>query len=217
VDPAVSLEVDGLCWDAGDRPLFQDWQGRIGPGVTLVQGDEGSGKSSLAAPAGRCAAGPGRPPLNLGGAELATQPQRYRSQVFWIEPRTDAHDQDIAAVWLDQLRNQHAAFDDTDLPALFDALGLTEHLHKPLYMWSTGSRRKLWFAGARASGAPLTLVDEPFAAIDRRSIAVMLEVLRAQAAAARRAWVLADYEAPPGVPLAADAGPCLDERRRIPG
>lgn len=202
MDPAVSLEVDGLCWDTGDRPLFQDWQGHIGPGVTLVQGDEGSGKSSLLRLlAGALPARAGR--LCLGGAELATQPQRYRSQVFWIEPRTDAHDQDTAAVWLDQLRNQHAAFDDTDLPALFDALGLKEHLHKPLYMWSTGSRRKLWFAGARASAAPLTLVDEPFAAIDRRSIVVMLEVLRAQAAAARRAWVLADYEAPPGVPLAA--------------
>ena len=56
---------------------------------------------------------------------------------------------------------------------------------------------------ADASSRNAAYPDEPFAAIDRRSIAVMLEVLRAQAAAARRAWVLADYEAPPGVPLAA--------------
>ena len=33
-------------------------------------------------------------------------------------------------------------------------------------MLSTGTRRKAWLAAALASGAPLTLIDEPLAGLD---------------------------------------------------
>ena len=69
-------------------------------------------------------------------------------------------------------------------------------------MLSTGSKRKVWLAAACASGAPLTLLDEPFAALDKTSIRCLLGVLGDAAAQPQRAWVLADYVAPPGVPLA---------------
>jgi energy-coupling factor transporter ATP-binding protein EcfA2 len=83
-----------------------------------------------------------------------------------------------------------------------EGLSLTEHQHKPMYMLSTGSRRKVWFAAAVVCGAPLTLVDEPFAALDKRSIAFVCEVLRAAGQRQDRVWILADHEAPEGVPLA---------------
>jgi energy-coupling factor transporter ATP-binding protein EcfA2 len=69
-------------------------------------------------------------------------------------------------------------------------------------MLSTGSKRKVWLAAAFASGAAVTLLDEPFAALDKASINLVLELLQDAAIHATRAWVVADYEAPRGVPLA---------------
>ena len=72
-------------------------------------------------------------------------------------------------------------------------------------MLSTGSRRKVWLAAAFASGAGLTLLDQPFAALDKASMGVINELLQKAAGHPERAWVVADYVAPPGVPLAGQA------------
>lgn len=196
------LEVDGLSLRLGELTLFSGWSCRIGAGVTLVQGGEGTGKSTLLRLlAGAQAADAGD--LRLCTVPLATRAQDYRRQVYLADPRSEAHDQISALGYLDELRAQHPHFDAQAVAALFEGLSLTEHQDKPLYMLSTGSRRKVWFAGAVVSGAPLTLVDDPFAALDRRSIACVLEVLRGMADSQARAWVLADYEAPPELALSA--------------
>ncbi len=52
-----------------------------------------------------------------------------------------------------------------------------------------------------ASGAVATLLDEPFAALDRRAIAFVMELLEDAASHPTRAFVLAHYEAPGQVPL----------------
>jgi len=70
-------------------------------------------------------------------------------------------------------------------------------------MLSTGSKRKVWLSAAFASGAAVTLIDEPFVALDKRSIDFLLELLQDVADHPARAWVVADYTAPAGVPLAA--------------
>ena len=184
--------------------LFTGWSTRIPPGVSLVCGGESSGKSTLLRLlAGDLAAQAGQ--LQVNGMPLATQPAAYRQQVFWTDPRSDAFDQTTALDTLAALGTRHPAFDATAVPALMQALSLTAHQHKPLYMLSTGSKRKVWLVAAFASGAALILLDEPFAALDTVSIAVLLGLLREKAAAQHpaRAWVLADYEAPAGVPLAA--------------
>ncbi|MCY1378594.1 hypothetical protein D9M69_662440 [compost metagenome] len=79
---------------------------------------------------------------------------------------------------------------------------LQPHLDKPLYMLSAGSRRKVWLCAAFAAGTALTLIDQPFAALDAPSIRFLLELLQDAADHPSRAWVLADYLAPEGVPLA---------------
>ena len=96
----------------------------------------------------------------------------------------------------------YALFDDVLLEELVESLAITPHLDKPLYMLSTGSRRKVWLAAAFASGAPVTLLDEPFAALDAPSIACVKLRLTRSASQTTRALLVADYEAPGGVPLA---------------
>jgi len=54
---------------------------------------------------------------------------------------------------------------------------------------------------ALASGAAVTLLDQPFAALDLASIRILHELLHEAAEHPSRAWIVADYEAPSDLPL----------------
>ena len=198
---APVLQADGLCFAYPQRPLFSAWATRIAPGVTLVRGGDGCGKSTLLSLlAGALPAQGGT--LQIHGAALATQPEAYRAQVFWADPRSSAWEQVTPSAYFQSLIKQYPRFDAQAVAELADDLGLTPHLAKPLYMLSTGSKRKVWLAAAFASGAAVTLLDEPFAALDPASIRCVRELLTEAAGHPSRAWVLADYTAPAGVALA---------------
>jgi len=64
---------------------------------------------------------------------------------------------------------------------------------------------------ALASGATVTLLDQPFAALDLASIHIIKEYLHEAAEHPSRAWIVADYEAPNDLPLASVLN--LDEPR----
>jgi ABC-type cobalamin/Fe3+-siderophores transport system ATPase subunit len=66
-------------------------------------------------------------------------------------------------------------------------------------MLSAGSKRKLWLAAAFACAAPVTLIDEPFAALDRPSSLIILELLEDCVQHPRRHWIVADYSLPKGL------------------
>lgn len=198
---APVLQARALRWAPAGTPVLDLPALQIPPGVSWVGGGEGRGKSSLL----RCLAGdlllPGSH-LQMGHTVLADQPAAYRAQVAWMDPRTSAHDQVRAVDFLAHTAARYPHWDAALLTDLAEALDLTPHLEKPLYMLSTGSKRKVWLAAALASGAQLTLLDEPFAAVDKTSIRCVLAYLQEAATHTTRAWVVADYEAPAGVPLA---------------
>jgi ABC-type multidrug transport system ATPase subunit len=182
--------------------LFAKFSACIPPGVTSVQGGEGSGKTTLLRlMAGQVAANAGH--LQINGASLRDQPQAYRNQVFWADPRSDALDAMTPVAYWAAVQLRYPAFNAQLLADLVQGLSLAQHQDKALYMLSTGSKRKVWLAAAFASGAAVTLLDEPFAALDKASINLVLELLQDVATHPTRAWVVADYEAPRGVPLAA--------------
>ena len=173
----------------------------ITPGITLVRGDEGVGKTTLL----RLLAGE-RPQqvtqAQLAGHDLHAAPDAYRAEVAWLDPSRAAWDCLVVNdLWAQQARNFRRWSADT-LEDLADALDLQAHRHKPLTMLSTGSRRKALLAATLCSGAALTLLDMPFAALDGAASRTLREVLTDCASHPSRAFVLADYAAPTGVPLA---------------
>lgn len=181
--------------------LFADLSATIPAGVTLVQGGDGRGKSTLLRlMAGALTADAGR--LQLNGAPLKEQAEAYRRQLFWMEPRSTDFDQLTPPQYFESVRALYPGFDETLAKQLAEGLGLEPHIGKQLFMLSTGSKRKVWLAAAFASGAALLLLDEPFAALDAPSIAFVKEQLQAVSTQAGRAAVIADYAAPSGVPLA---------------
>jgi ABC-type multidrug transport system ATPase subunit len=196
------LHLEGLCLRYAQRTLFDQFSATIAPGVTLVQGGDGRGKSTLLRVLAGAVQGDAGA-LHVNGVSLADQPQAYRQQVFWADPTASEWEQTTALGYFNSLVPRYPHWDALLLAELIAGLSLTQHVEKPLYMLSTGSKRKVWLAAAFASGAAVTLLDEPFAALDKVSIGFVLELLHDVADHPTRAWVVADYEAPPQVPLAA--------------
>ena len=199
--PSPIARVDDLCFSYPQRPLFAHWSACFPAGLSLLHGEESSGKTSLLRLLDGSLAAEGGV-LQVAGVSLHQDPSRYRAQVFRTDPRSEFPQQHTALQWLDEVRLRYPAFDAAGVPAWLDALSLREHQHKPMHMLSTGSRRKVWLVAALASGAALTLLDQPFAALDRTSIVAVCDLLRDAARQGDRAWVLADYEAPRGLALA---------------
>lgn len=159
-------------------------------GLHWVCGDEGSGKTSL---------------LRLLAGELQPHSgtiQRPSGAVFWADLKAPEHDQTPVQMCWDTLQTRYPHWDSDLLQALCDALDMQRHRHKPLFMLSTGSRRKVMLIAALASGASVTLLDQPFVSLDQTSIQVIKDFLHDASSVHDRAWIVADYEAPNDLPLA---------------
>ena len=200
-DPHIVVRTHALSQGWQGRPLLTNLNLAIPAGVSLVRGDEQTGKTTLLRLlAGEVVPDAGR--LETLGLSPSDAPETYRQQVFRCDPLSDTLDQTSARTWFDTLPARFNKFNPAVLEDLVAAFGLTEHLDKPMYMLSAGSRRKVWLCAAFASGAPLILIDNPFAALDGPSMRLLREVLQDMAEHPGRACVLADYEAPTDVPLA---------------
>ena len=199
------LQVRGLHFAHPDRPLWAGWSSTWAPGTGLVLGGDGAGKSTLLQLlAGRLRPQRGQIALQRAAAEAAvTAPgAAYDAQVFWIDPRQPAlpaQDGLTPAQWLATLPARHPRWDETALQTHVHGWALAPHLGKPFFALSTGTQRKVFMAAALASGAPLTLIDEPIGGLDKPSVTYLAQALDALADAPDRIVLVAHYEALPGV------------------
>ncbi|MBX9835810.1 MAG: ATP-binding cassette domain-containing protein [Burkholderiaceae bacterium] len=196
---SVHLSVENLHFSYPQRALFQHWSAQFATGVSVICGGDGCGKTTLL----RLLAGelaPQQGQLVLNGTALASAPEAYRAQVFWHDPRSDALHALSARDWWASLPARYSSWQALALAAHIDGLGLAAHIDKAMYQLSSGSQRKVILAAGLASGAALTLIDEPLAGLDRPSIAYVQQALAALAAApGQRAVLVAHYEPLPGV------------------
>ena len=159
-------------------------------GVCWICGDEGTGKTTLL----RLLAGDVQPASGtLSAAE---------GGVFWVDLQSPEHDASTVQACWDALRQRYPSWNDALLDDLAEELQMNPHREKQLHMLSNGSRRKVGVIAALASGATVTLLDQPFVALDAVSIQTIKEFLREAAEHPSRAWIVADYETPHDVQLA---------------
>ena len=207
-NPLPILQLDGVGFAYPGQPaLASGWNASVGEGVTLLHGDTGSGKSTLL----RVIAGtlPASGTLALAGASLAAAPSAYRRQVFFCDPATEAFDQVTARDCTAMLGEGDGAFDAALWQTLVEGFSLTAHIDKPMYMLSTGSKRKVWLAAALSSGRPLVLLDEPEGALDARSIGCLWKTIASRAARPGHAIVIASSARLGHVPQVRLAG-CIE-------
>lgn len=195
----VMLQVEDLCFAYPECGVLAHWSMALPAGLALVRGDESTGKTTLLRLlAGELAPQAGR--ITLLGVCLSDAPKAWAHNVFWVDPRSGDLDKLTARGWLDSLPARYPQWDAAALAAHTDGFSLQEHLDKPFYALSTGSKRKVLMAGALASGAPLTLIDEPVGGLDKPSVSYLAQALAQVAGQPGRAVVVAHYEALPGVP-----------------
>lgn len=173
----VAIEALVFRHPGAEAALFDGFSARLVPGLNLVLGGDGAGKTTLL----RLLAGACRPQAGRIVREAAGE---GAGACAWCDP-AEAGEGDLGATpartFLDGQRARHrAGWREADLAAHLDGFALGPHLDKPLHALSAGTRRKLLLAASLASGAALTLIDDPFAALDRRSVAHLLDALDAQ-------------------------------------
>jgi ABC-type multidrug transport system ATPase subunit len=197
---ATVLHVSGLSGGPGELSLFCDLSMQLPEGVSALIGDEGVGKTSLM----RLLSGdltPTAGQLRLSGENThLTLPQP--SAVFWTDLRLPIHDSNTPAQCWAQFRASLPAWSNTTQNELIEVLQLAPHLDKKLNMLSTGSRRKVGLVAALASGATVTLLDQPFVSLDQTSIRNLQVFLANLGLNPGRVWLIADYEKPAHLPLA---------------
>jgi len=184
------LQAHNLSGGPGGQAVFEPLSFSWPAGLNWVCGDEGCGKTTLL----RLLAGDLKP---LSGS-VETSP----GGVFWLDLQGAAHDETTVQACWDSLPAHYPHWNSALLHDLSEALGMTPHRHKRLNMLSTGSRRKVMLVAALASGAAVTLLDQPFVSLDQVSIRLIKDFLSEAASQPGRAWIVADYEAPADLALA---------------
>ena len=157
------------------------------PGLVAVVGDEQTGKTDYLKRLARVLPA-------LPGDAIPTGP------VAWADLSLPAADAETPAALLASAHGRAPAWDPVLRDHWIAEWGLAPHLEKPLYMLSTGSRRKVALLMLLASGAAVVCLDQPYAALDMASIRALRAYLQAQAGHASRTWVIADYTADPLLP-----------------
>lgn len=160
IEPVLVLEQLQMRWPHGALFSALDWC--VPAGAALVQGGPGSGKTTLL----RLLAGALAP---TGGKTLLRGAPVRSADVFWPEREAAGAEQVVLRDWWRALAGRYPGWDSAALERHAQGFALTAHQDKAFFMLSTGTRRKAWFAAALASGAPLTLIDEPLAGLDLAS------------------------------------------------
>ncbi|MFP5467717.1 MAG: ATP-binding cassette domain-containing protein [Gammaproteobacteria bacterium] len=196
VHDRVLLSVKRLRFGWPGTTLWDSLDLDLAPGLSVVTGDEGCGKTTLL----RLLAGELQP--QAGQILLQGQPAdtaQLSAAVAWTDPATTAVDTVRVSDHLAQLPDRFARTDTALLNDLLEGFGLQEHVHKTFHMLSAGSRRKVWIASAMASMAPVVLLDQPYAALDAPSMRLLDELLQDACESTQRLCVVADYLPPPAV------------------
>lgn len=168
------LNVQALACVRGDRLLFKNVNFALKAGELLyARGENGSGKSSLL----RILSGLLQPEQGLVtwlDEDILQEADAYRASLLYIG-HLNALKDDLSAI--ENLRvaaslagHRH---DEATLLAALQAVGLAPFADVQIRKLSQGQKRRISLARMWLSKAKLWLLDEPFAALDNASIAVV--------------------------------------------
>ena len=176
------IAARGLVLRYGARTVLDGLDLAVARGrVTGLIGPNGVGKSSLLAAAGGLIPYQGGS-LRVAGQEVSADVFAARCaarSVFWPE---DANKALTGAAYLAFLRaHRQAAWRAGAAATLTDALGMEEHLARPVLTYSHGTKAKLGLIAALSFEAEAYLLDEALNGLDHRATRAMTTYLREEA------------------------------------
>ncbi len=178
-----ALEVRRLTVSYGGRPVLWDVDAHFpAQSLSAIVGPNGAGKSTL------LRACVGLVPTDAGQSLVFGRPAREAlSQVAYV-PQRNAVDWDFPvtvrevvemgryprAGWFRRLGPGHREAVDSAL----ERVGMAAYADRQIGRLSGGQRQRVFIARALAQDTPVLLLDEPFAGVDARTEAALLDLMR---------------------------------------
>ena len=180
--PPPALEVRRLTVSYGAHPVLWDVDASFPAGaLSAIVGPNGAGKSTLLKAAlGLIACDGGQTlieghPVRDARDRVAYVPQR--DAIDWDFPITVREVVEMgryaATGWLRRVGRSQAALVD----ACLQRVGMASFAGRQIGELSGGQRQRVFIARALAQQAPVMLLDEPFAGVDARTEASILELM----------------------------------------
>jgi len=172
----LTLKLEKVSFSYPGQEVFGQVSLTVPTGLTILQGDESTGKTTLI----RLIVG--QLPLSTGRIlypfqSLTGNQSLAKHQYFLVGEDADEWEARTPLEFFDHCQSRYGEIDAPLLEELVEAFGLKEHAGKNLYKLSRGSKRKVWLAAAFAVAAPITLIDDPFIALDRQSVGLLKELI----------------------------------------
>jgi zinc/manganese transport system ATP-binding protein len=172
---SAALRVENLTVSHGRRPAVHHLSFTLPEGgLMAVVGPNGAGKSSLLRALAGLHAPDGGRITGAGPARVALLPQQ--STLDRTFPLT-CRDAVILGLWAEG-GSFRPLRDGGRVTAALDAVGLHGFGARPVSSLSTGQFQRVLFARLLLQDAPVILLDEPFNALDARTAADLLAVVR---------------------------------------
>jgi manganese/zinc/iron transport system ATP- binding protein len=178
-----ALEIRRLTVSYGGRPVLWDVDAAFPAGaMSAIVGPNGAGKSTL------LKACVGLVPVDAGQALILDRPARKAlAQVAYV-PQRNAVDWDFPitvrevvemgrypkAGWFRRLGGDHRVAID----AALERVGMDSYADRQIGRLSGGQRQRVFIARALAQETPVLMLDEPFAGVDARTEAALLDLMR---------------------------------------
>jgi len=174
-----AIRIEDLTLGYEGHPAVHHLDGVFEQGsLTAIMGPNGSGKSTLL----KGIIGAVKP---LGGRvvldNLSWRDIAYLPQSAEIDRSFPAVVSDLVALGFWKQRGLFAAIRGIDhkaLEAALDAVGLSGFEQRPIDTLSGGQLQRALFARVLVQDAPVILLDEPFAAIDQRTVADLTSLIQ---------------------------------------
>ncbi len=178
----AAVEARHVTVSYGARPVLWDADARFPAGaLSAVVGPNGSGKSTL------LKACMGLVPLETGSVSILGRPASAALERVAYVPQSEEVDWDFpvtvrevvemgryrSAGWMRRLRPD----DRNAVDAALERVGMTRYADRQIGRLSGGQRKRVFIARALAQDAEVLMLDEPFAGVDARTEAEILQLL----------------------------------------